>query len=43
MARNLRTVATAGTLLITIGGAGSALAQKSGGIVNLNGRGMLVV
>src|SRR5271169_3881868 len=35
MARYLYTVAAAGTLLITIAGAGSALAQKSGGVLKI--------
>jgi len=35
MARNLRAFAAAGTLLITIAGAGPALAQKSGGVLKI--------
>src|SRR6516225_7597725 len=35
MARNLHTVAVAGALLITIAGAGPALAQKSGGVLKV--------
>ena len=35
MGRNLRAVAAAGTLLITIVGAGPALAQKSGGVLKI--------
>jgi hypothetical protein len=35
MGRNLHAVAAAGTLLITIAGAGPALAQKSGGVLKI--------
>ena len=35
MGRNLRAVAAAGTLLITIAGAGPTLAQRSGGVLKI--------